>query len=98
MGYDFTGKHDINGKFAYNNFFRETHAGLYFVLRKRHSLYLLLSIEFVTSDWLNPNETEAWNLANWNGPNITSKFNDKPYYENNFENLKANFSSCWFKV
>ena len=61
-------------------------------------LYLLLSVEFITSDWLNPNETEAWNIANWNGPNITSKFNDKPYYENNFENLKANFSSCWFKV
>ena len=35
---DFTGMHDLKGNFPYDNFFRKTHARLYFGLRSKESI------------------------------------------------------------
>ena len=43
VGYDFTGMHDLTGKFAYDDFFRKTHAPLYLYMYivQMYQMYLL---------------------------------------------------------
>ena len=62
--HDFIGMHDLNGKYAYDNFFRKTHAPLY-------NLAVVNTELIVSANYLQLCNAEAFSMVCFDLQNLT---------------------------